>query len=91
MLYAIAANRMAEVNEMWRLKEKELELEKRMHSRKYLFEYHERCKSERSRNNPEDGNNSKHIEHASFKEVDGNENDFSASENANCTQNVRVL
>lgn len=76
------ANRMAEVNEMWRLREKELELEKRMHSHKYSSEHHRSSKSESSRHNSEDGCNSKHVSYRSSKEVEGNGNEFSGSENA---------
>lgn len=75
------ANRMAEINEMWRLREKELELEKRMHSHKYPSEHHRSSKLESSRHN-EYGRNSKHIACTSSKDVDGDRNDFSDSENA---------
>lgn len=75
------ANRMAEINEMWRLREKELELEKCMHSHKYPSEHHRSSKLESSRHN-EYGRNSKHIACTSSKDVDGDRNDFSDSENA---------
>jgi len=80
------ANRMAEVNEMWRLREKELELEKRMNSHKYSSEHHRNPKSESSRHNSEDACNSKHIQYTSSKEFESKEMEFSGSEIADSSK-----
>lgn len=76
------ANRMAEINEMWRLREKELELEQRMHSHECSSEHHRSSKLESSRHTSEYGCNSKHIAYTSSKDVDGDRNEFSDSEKA---------
>eukprot|EP01018_Ginkgo_biloba_P034428 Gb_14419 [translate_table: standard] len=78
------ANRMVEVNEMWRLREKELELEQRMriHEDRYPSEQHRNNQSGNSRQNSVDRSNSKHKSYAYSKEGRDLRSPFNVSGNA---------
>eukprot|EP01018_Ginkgo_biloba_P014392 Gb_41734 [translate_table: standard] len=78
------ANRMVEVNEMWRLREKELELEQRMCICKDRFpsEQHRYTRSGNLRHNSVDRSNSKHKSYTYSKEGQDLRNPFNGSGNA---------
>ncbi|XP_057859639.1 uncharacterized protein LOC131068476 [Cryptomeria japonica] len=70
------ANRMADVNEMWRLREKELELEQRIHENQSR-KYQKNMPSESSEHRMQD---SKYKAYSSSKEIKGCKKEFSSSE-----------